>query len=49
MAAKSMIQVACYLTRKQHAELRRLSKQTHIPVSIYLRSAVDKLLQEQRK
>lgn len=46
MAAKRTIQVACYLTPEQHAGLKRLSAEKLVPMQVYLRRAVDLLLQE---
>ena len=46
MTGKELVQVACYLTPEQHAGLKRLSLETHVPTTVYLRHAVDKLLAE---
>ena len=44
MAAKSYKQVACFLTPEQHRGLKRLSEDTHIPMQVFLRKAVDEAL-----
>ena len=44
MAAVSYKQIACYLTRNQHDNLKRLSAQTLVPMQVILRQAVDKIL-----
>jgi Ribbon-helix-helix domain len=44
VAAKSYRQVACVLTPEQHDGLKRLSKETHIPMQVFLRKAVDDAL-----
>jgi hypothetical protein len=44
-----LVQVGCVLTREQHAQLKELSRRTHISITIYLRQAVDKMLAEQRR
>jgi hypothetical protein len=44
MAAVNYKQIACFLTRNQHENLRRLSAQTLVPMQVILRQAVDKIL-----
>jgi Ribbon-helix-helix domain len=44
VAAKSYRQVACFLTPEQHDGLKRLSRETHIPMQVFLRKAVDDAL-----
>lgn len=44
VVAKSYRQVACFLTPEQHDGLKRLSKETHIPMQVFLRKAVDDAL-----
>ena len=44
VTAKSYRQVACFLTPEQHDGLKRLSKETHIPMQVFLRKAVDDAL-----
>lgn len=44
MATKSYKQVACFLTPEQHDGLKRLSRETHIPIQVFLRKAVDDAL-----
>lgn len=44
MAATNYRQVACFLTPEQHDGLKRLAKETHIPMQVFLRRAVDELL-----
>jgi len=46
MAATKTIQVACYLTPEQHEGLKRLSADKLVPMQVYLRYAVDRLLQD---
>jgi hypothetical protein len=44
VAAVNYKQIACFLTRKQHEALKRLSAQTLVPMQVILRQAVDKIL-----
>jgi hypothetical protein len=44
MAAKNVRQIACYVNPKQHSALKALSAKTRVPVSAYLREAVDDLI-----
>jgi predicted kinase len=46
MAVKELVQVACYLRPEQHANLKRLSDETIVPMQVYLRYAVDQLLEK---
>jgi hypothetical protein len=46
MATTKTVQVACYLTPEQHEGLKRLSAEALVPMQIYLRYAVDRLLQD---
>lgn len=48
MAAKDLVQVACYLRPEQHEGLKRLSEETLVPMQVYLRHAVDKLLADHK-
>ena len=43
-----LIPFSCSLTAAQHANLKRLSKDTRIPMNIYIRNAVERLLVESR-
>jgi len=49
MSENDLIQVACYLTRRQHKQLKTLTARTHVPISVLLRQAVDVILKEQGK
>ena len=44
MAIKNLKQVACTLTPKQHAALKRMSAASGAPVAYYLRLAVAEFL-----
>jgi hypothetical protein len=44
VAAVNYKQIACFLTRDQHDDLKRLSAQTLVPMQVILRQAVDKIL-----
>jgi len=46
LAAVNYKQVACFLTRKQHEHLKRLSAATLVPMQVILRQAVDIILAE---
>ena len=49
MNTNDLVLISCSLTTKQHAKLKRLSKNTHISMNIYIRKAVDNLLAGQRR
>ena len=42
--AASYKQVALFLTPEQHAGLKRLSAETFVPMQVYMRYAIQKLL-----
>jgi hypothetical protein len=44
MPAKTYRQIACYLMPKAHGALRALSEKSRVPITAYLREAVDDLL-----
>ena len=44
MAAINYRQVACFLTQDQHEGLKRLSAETHVPMQVYMRHAMQSLL-----
>jgi hypothetical protein len=44
MAAVNYKQIACFVTRDQHDDLKRLSAETLVPMQVILRQAVDKIL-----
>ena len=46
---KNYTQVGCYLTHEQHAALKKLSSKTQVPLSAYLRLAVEEFLARQAK
>jgi hypothetical protein len=46
MAAVNYKQVACFLTPRQHEDLKKLSAKTLVPLQVILRQAVDGILLE---
>jgi predicted DNA-binding protein len=49
MTVKNVKQIACYLTPKQHAALKRLSAASGAPVAYYLRLAVAEFLARSKR
>ena len=49
MAAKDLVQVACYLRPDQHKRLKKLAEDQITPMQVFLRAAVDQLLQAQER
>ena len=48
METKKKISTTIYITEKQNAELKALSKKTRVPISVYIRDGIDLILKNSK-
>jgi len=49
MSNDELVQIACFLTRGQREQLREITARTHVPMSVFVRQAVEAQLVKQAK